>query len=182
MSDSKPSNATVEWGSQLYGNPCRECDFNWEISSAQAVALVQQLSTMYAARLESSTGTETCAQLDWSVSAYVCHVVDNLRIWSERLAGARLSGESRVTGYDQVLLGVARRYEVINLRAALWSLDWAVREWSESLRAALVAGTELRHSDRGRQSVEEVARNNAHDAIHHLWDIERIINANDERG
>jgi hypothetical protein len=179
MKDSEPTDVTILWGPQLYGNPCRECDFNWELSAADAVSLVQQLPKFYAARLDGATGKETCSDLAWSVSAYVSHVADNLRIWSERLAGARLSGERRVAGYDQDLLGVARRYDAINLHAAQWSLDWAVREWSDSIRLALAAGTELHHSDRGRQSAEDVARNNAHDASHHLWDIGRIISANE---
>jgi hypothetical protein len=179
MSESEPTNVTFMWGPKFYGNPCRECHFNWEISSADAVSFVEQFPLVLAAQLEGVTGKETCADLAWSVSAYVSHVSDNLRIWSERLAGARLSGESLVGGYDQDLLAVARCYEMINLRAALWSLDWAVREWSDSIRVALAAGTELHHSDRGRQSAEDVARNNAHDASHHLWDIERIISANE---
>jgi hypothetical protein len=179
MNDSEPTDTTILWGSPLYGNPCRECDFNWDLSAADAVSLVRQLPELYAARLDGASGRETCPDLAWSVSAYVNHVSDNLRIWSERLAGARLSGERRVAGYDQDLLGVARRYDKINLHAALWSLDWAVQEWSDSISLALAAGTELRHSDRGRQSAEDVARNNAHDASHHLWDIGRIITAND---
>jgi len=178
LNDSEPTGITLLWGSQLYGNPCRECDFSWEISAANAVSLVQKLPESYAARLAGATGKETCPDLDWSVSAYVSHVSDNLRIWSERLAGSRLSGESQVAGYDQDLLGVARHYGAINLQAALWSLNWAVAEWSDSIGLALVAGTELHHSDRGRQSTEDVARNNAHDASHHLWDIGRIITAN----
>src|SRR5665213_1162189 len=175
MNDSELPDDTILWGSQLYGNPCRECDFNWELSAMDAVSLVQQIPKLYAARTDGATGKETHPDLTWSVSAYVSHVADNLRIWSERLAGARLSGEPRVTGYDQDLLGVARRYDAINLHAALWSLDWAVQEWSDSIRLALAAGTELHHSDRGRQSAEDVAMNNAHDAIHHLWDLGRII-------
>jgi len=177
MSESEPINVSIMWGPDFYGNPCRECDFKWGISAADAIILVEHLPNLYAERLRDATGEETSPDLVWSVSAYVSHVSDNLRIWSERLAGARLSGERHVGGYDQDLLGVARRYDAINLRAALWSLDWAVREWSDSLRMALDAGTELLHSDRGRQSAEDVARNNAHDFSHHLWDIERIIHA-----
>jgi hypothetical protein len=179
MNDSESTDGTVLWGSQLYGNPCRECDFNWDLSIVDTVSLVQQLPVHYAAQLDGATGKETCPDLAWSVSAYVSHVADNLRIWSERLAGARLSGERRVASYDQDLLGVARRYDAVTLHAALFSLDWAVREWSDSLRLALLEGTELHHSDRGRQSVDDVARNNAHDAIHHLWDIRRIISPNE---
>lgn len=179
VTDSELPGATIPWGPQLYGNPCRECHFNWDLSARDAVSLVQRLPATYAARLVGATGKESCPDLGWSVSAYVSHVADNLRIWSERLAGARLSGESQVTAYDNDLLGVARRYDEINLRAALWSFDCAVREWTESLRMALNTHTELQHSDRGRQSAEDVARNNAHDANHHLWDIERIIASNE---
>ncbi|MGP8009393.1 MAG: hypothetical protein ACLPKZ_03945 [Acidimicrobiales bacterium] len=174
-----PENAddTSPWGSELYGNPCRECNFDWDITATDAVDLVVRLPKLYATRLETATGNETCGALAWSVSGYVSHVSDNLRIWSARLAGARLSGDGRVTGYDGDLLGVARRYDQINLRAALWSLDWSVQEWSQAIKAALDAGTVLQHSDRGRQSAEDVARNNAHDASHHLWDIDRILDA-----
>lgn len=119
MSESEPNNVTIMLGPHFYGNPCRECNFNWEISSSDAVCLVEQFPKVYAALLDGKNSMETCPDLAWSVSAYVSHVSDNLRIWCERLAGATLSGESRVAGYDQDLLGVARRYEAINLRAAL---------------------------------------------------------------
>jgi len=179
MSDFESTAPSVLWGARLYGNPCRECDFNWVISTTDAISLVQDIPELYAARLNSASGTETLADLTWSVSAYVSHVSDNLRIWSERFAGARISGESAVAGSDQDLLGVARRYNEINLRAALWSLHWTVEEWADSMRMALVAGTHLHHSDRGVLSVEDIARSNAHDASHHRWDIERIITTND---
>jgi hypothetical protein len=35
----------------------------------------------------------------------------------------------------------------------------------------------LQHATRGAQRAEDVARNNAHDAHHHLWDIDRILRA-----
>jgi hypothetical protein len=33
----------------------------------------------------------------------------------------------------------------------------------------------LQHATRGAQRAEDVARNNAHDAHHHLWDIDRTL-------
>lgn len=141
----------------------------------QAVSLVEQLPSRFAKRLQSSTGREFHPDLTWSTSAYVSHVADNLRVWSERLIGAMASGETQVVGYDQDLLGVARHYNEINLHAALWSLDWAVKGWTKTILAALETGTELQHSTRGLQRAEDVARTNAHDAVHHLWDIDRIL-------
>ncbi|HXQ55287.1 MAG TPA: hypothetical protein VOA19_05700, partial [Actinomycetes bacterium] len=55
------------------------------------------------------------------------------------------------------------------LAGALWLLGWAARAWVESVEASLVAGVVLRHAARGALRAEDVARNNAHDAFHHLW-------------
>jgi hypothetical protein len=42
---------------------------------------------------------------------------------------------------------------------------------------ALARGVVLQHATRGAQRAEDVARNNAHDAHHHLWDIDRTLRA-----
>ncbi|WP_354637652.1 hypothetical protein [Kitasatospora camelliae] len=44
------------------------------------------------------------------------------------------------------------------------------------MTAALAGGIVLRHAARGVQRTEDVARNNAHDGHHHVWDVERILN------
>ena len=102
-------------------------------------------------------------------------VADNLRIRAERLAGARLSGATGVGGYDPGLVAQGRRYLEIAPAAALWSLEHAVAAWTESVTAALAAGTVLQHATRGTQRAEDIARNNAHDGQHHLWDVDRIL-------
>ena len=110
--------------------------------------------------------------------AYVCHVVDNLRIWAEGLAaGVRLSRRVDVPGYDPDLLAEARRYHLIAPVAALWSLERAAAAWSDSVTAALDHDVVLWHAARGVQRAADVALNNAHDASHHVWDIERILEA-----
>ncbi len=116
-------------------------------------------------------------------TAYVCHVVDNLRIWAEGLAAAavQLSGEVDVPGYDPDLLAEARRYHLVAPEAALWSLDQAATAWSESVTAALDRRAVLHHAARGVQRAEDVSRNNVHDAFHHAWDIERVLAARNHR-
>jgi len=59
----------------------------------------------------------------------------------------------------------------------LWSLRWAASAWAQSAEAALARAVVLRHATRGAQRAEDVARNNAHDAHHHLWDIDRTLRA-----
>ncbi|MFB8003701.1 hypothetical protein [Nocardia sp. NPDC056000] len=167
------------WGADLYGDPCGGCGFEWSTTTEQAIELVRQLPSRCRALLHDRTGSELHPDLGWTVSGYVSHIVDNLRIWAERSAGARLGGATEVSGYDPDLIGRGRRYNDVALAGALWSLEHASREWVESITAALEADVVLVHADRGRQTAADVARNNAHDGFHHIWDIERTLGAVD---
>jgi hypothetical protein len=57
------------------------------------------------------------------------------------------------------------------------NLRWAVDAWAQSAEAALDRAVVLQHATRGAQRAEDVARNNAHDAHHYLWDIDRTLGA-----
>jgi hypothetical protein len=164
-----------QWGASLYGDPCRECGFGWDLTPEQAVASVRQAPAAYAARLAGATGRERHPDLAWTTAAYVCHVTDNLRSWAERLAGAYLADHLAVPGYDPDLLSRARHYDEVSLAGALWSLRWAATAWTEAAETALIAHVVLHHATRGPQRAEDVARNNAHDTHHHLWDITRTL-------
>ena len=89
--------------------------------------------------------------------------------YARRLAGA--TGRER----HPDLLSRARHYNEVSLAGALWSLRWTVDAWAQSAEVALAGGVVLRHATRGAQAAEDVARNNTHDAHHHLWDIDRIL-------
>ena len=166
-----------QWGASLYGDPCRACGFGWGLTPEQAVTWVRAAPDTFATRLAGATGRERHPDLAWTTGAYVCHVTDNLRTWAERLAGAYLAGHLAVPGYDPDLLSRARHYDEIALAGALWSLRWAVTAWTEAAGTALASGVVLQHATRGPQRAEDVARNNAHDAHHHLWDVTRILRA-----
>jgi hypothetical protein len=166
---------TEAWGAALYGQPCRECGFDWSLSADDALHVVGEIADAFDVRLSEATGTERHPDLSWTPTAYVCHVTDNLRIWAERLAGAVDGGDVEVAGYDQDLLARARNYDAVSLSGALWSLHWAADAWTEMVADALDDGVVLEHDARGAQRAEDVARNNAHDACHHLWDVDRIL-------
>ena len=164
------------WGADLYGDPCRGCGYGWSLTPHEAVRLLEGLPARFRVLLDGCTGRERHPDLAWGPTAYVCHVADNLRAWAEGLAAGIGAGEEvAVPGYDPDLLAEARRYHRIAPEAALWSLERAAAVWSETVTAALARGVVLRHAARGVQRAEDVARNNAHDAHHHAWDIERIL-------
>ncbi|MEU6575864.1 DinB family protein [Streptomyces sp. NPDC046805] len=141
---------------------------------------VEDLPTDYAALVKGRLGNERHPELTWNVAAYVSHVTDNLRNWAERLAGARLSGTRQVPGYNPDLLAQASSYNEVSLAGALWSLQLAADAWVDSVSAALEDNVVLEHAGRGIQRAEDVVRNNAHDAAHHAWDIERILTHADQ--
>jgi hypothetical protein len=163
------------WGARLYGDPCRECRFDWSITPSAAASLVAAIPARYAGLLDGHDAARRYPGLDWTAGAYVCHVSDNLRVWAERLAGAALGGSPRVAGYDPDLLARARQYDQVEVSGALWSLRHAVTAWTEAVAIAGQAGVVLIHAGRGEQRPGDVARNNAHDAFHHGRDIQRIL-------
>lgn len=151
------------WGAALYGDPCRECGFDWSLTPLDAVTWVRVLETRIREAVGSLTGDERLE--GWSVSQYVSHVGDNLHQWAERVQAARLAGQTQVAGYDPDTLATARGYEFIPLAMALWSAGKAAERWVEVLTAAVNEGVELEHATRGRQRAEDIARNNCHDAL-----------------
>lgn len=163
------------WGVSEYGDPCRDCGFEWAVTPGQAIGLVREFPVRFTELLAGRSGYERHPELGWTAAGYVSHVTDNLRNWAERLAGARLAGVVRVPGYDPDELGRARRYDEIPAAAALWSLRPAVEIWVESVSASIAQRVDLQHETRGLQRAEDVARTNAHDGVHHVWDVERIL-------
>ena len=113
--------------------------------------------------------------LQWTVSGYVCHVADNIRIWAERVASVALGNEGPVALYDQDLLAAARHYDDVDVPAALWSLDRAVADWRAAIELTGSVPFTMMHEELGDLALPDVIRIRAHDVVHHAWDIERIV-------
>jgi hypothetical protein len=163
------------WETTTYGDPCRQCAFFHTITREAAVSVVVAIPDSLTELLSGKTGDERHRDLAWPVSAYVCHVGDNLRIWAERLAGVAQGGPREIGGYDENMLATARNYERIPLAAALWSVRRAVADWREAIQQASRMDVVLVHPERGELSVLDVVRSNAHDSTHHQWDIRRSL-------
>ena len=164
-----------DWGPSVYGDPCRECGYSWTISLADAVSHVANLPYAYSGLLEGRSGREQHPGLAWSVTGYVSHVADNLRIWAERLMGVIESAPLLVGNYDENKLAEARNYKDIPIQAAMWSLTRSVDDWLRSVGSAPDSGVVLVHPERGELTLSDVVQSNAHDALHHQWDIARSV-------
>jgi hypothetical protein len=158
-----------DWGRRTFGDPCRECAYDWSLSYDEVCALVRAIPDSYATILQGCDGTEQIEELSWTVA-------DNLRIWAERLVAATVGTDAHISPYDNELLAAARCYAAVPLSGALWSLGRAVADWLLAVTAAeQQGGVVLIHPERGIQTVLDTIRNNAHDAFHHGWDLARII-------
>ena len=171
-----------DWGAAVYGDPCRGCGYRWSISSPDAIALVSDLPFAYQGILSDRSGGEQLPGLDWTVTEYVSHVADNLRIWAERLMGVVNGAPPLVGSYSENELAVARNYTDIPLPAAMWSLSRSVEDWLTSVGTSPDAGVVLVHPERGELTLRDVVVANAHDAVHHQWDIERTLRASGDAG
>lgn len=164
-----------EWGRARYGDPCRDCGYDWSIDSDGAAEVVAVAPARYADLLAGRDGSQRHPDLSWSAGTYVCHVGDNLRIWAERLAALASGATGPVAPYDENALARARAYHAIPIQGALWSLGRAAADWTQAVAMAHERMVVLDHPERGEQDVLEVTRMNAHDTYHHQWDIERSI-------
>lgn len=158
------------WGAALSGDPCRECGWAWP-DPPDCLEFVAGVPQEFARVLTGVDGATRFPAHGWSVTGYVAHVGDNLRQMAERVAGALAGGTSCVSGYDPDELARARGYEYLDLAAALWSLQHSSSQWVEVVRVGLDSQLVLQHTARGEQSAQDIARNNAHDAFHHLRDV-----------
>jgi hypothetical protein len=163
-----------DWGPRTYGDRCRECGFAWDCELSDALALVEGVVPRLHGLVDDAGGRERHSDLGWSVVGYVCHIGDNLRIWAERLAGITRGDAPVVGSYDDNQLAAARAYDTIGLAGAMWSLERAVRDWLEAVRAA-PSGLTMNHPERGVIGLDDIVRSNTHDAMHHAWDITRTL-------
>ena len=163
------------WGPSTYGQPCRECGFDWSVPLGAARARLTEVGRNYRDLLDGAAGTERHPELAWTVAGYVSHVADNLRIWTERLRGVASGATPQVGGYDENELARARNDALIPLAAALWSLGLSVTEWHKAVDEARPTGALMIHPERGELDLLAVVTSNVHDAHHHLWDVGRAL-------
>jgi len=166
-----------EWAIGTYGNPCRECGFDWALSRDELISVVSAVPGQIRTLVAGYESSLRPPDLGWSIGSYVCHVADNLRIYAERVGGIVAGSRDPLAPYDQDALAEARQYWRVPLPSSLWSLDRSAQDWCET--AALVNdNATVVHPERGQQTALDLMLSSAHDAVHHIWDIRRSIEAN----
>jgi hypothetical protein len=151
---------------------CEECGFAWTISRDDAIDLVAQLPETATAAVARIHQPMQQIGVRWSASMYVWHLVDDLRIGTERLLTLTHDPGRDVTCWDENALADIRRYAQLSPAVGLIVLRTAAREWAGAARKA-PAEAAVRHPQFGDLGALEIIRRNAHEAHHHLMDINR---------
>jgi hypothetical protein len=158
-----------------YGDPCRECGFEWSVGPATCDAIVSGAPARFNSLLAGQDGSKAHPSLHWNAAAYVVHVADVLRIWSDRIAAVALGASDPVVPYDEDRLGDARGYVRLPLPGALWSLRRAVGDWQAAEQLAETAAVTLAHPEQGPLPLDDVRRIMAHEIEHHVADLILIV-------
>ena len=108
----------------------------------------------------------------WSASMYVWHLVDVLRIGTERLLTLTHDPGRGLTCWDENALAEIRRYGQLSPAVGLIVLRTAAEEWARTARETPTQAV-VHHPEFGDLGALEVTRRNAHEAHHHLMDINR---------
>jgi hypothetical protein len=108
----------------------------------------------------------------WSPAEYLWHMVDVVRIGAERLWTLALDPDAGVPAWDENDLARVRHYGDLSPRAAVAAYARAVADWVSAAAEAPAEATTV-HSELGPIGAADVIRTNAHEAQHHLLDIEQ---------
>lgn len=151
---------------------CAECGFDWNSSRQAAIDLVAAGPDAAAGALAGVVDPMRQAGARWSASMYVWHLVDVLRIGTERLLTLTHDPDRGITCWDENALARDRHYHELSPVVGLIALTSAARDWVTAALAA-PASARVRHPQFGMLGAAEVITRNAHEVHHHLWDIRR---------
>jgi hypothetical protein len=138
-----------------------------------ALDLVQASPGSYAeAMQESGHAAEPVQPGAWSPLQYLWHMVDVLRIGTERLWTVMLDPASGIAGWDENTLAAVRRYDEQSVAVGLRAYEYAERTWREAAQEVPVDATTT-HRAFGVVTAADVILRNTHECHHHLTDIRK---------
>jgi hypothetical protein len=151
---------------------CAECGFDWHLARQDAIDQVAQVHDAAAAAITRIHDPTQRTGEAWSASMYLWHLVDVLRIGTERLLTLTHDPGRGIPCWDENALAEARRYQQLSPAVGLIVLRSAAQEWTATAAVA-PAEVQVRHPQFGVLGTLEIIRRNAHEVCHHLMDINR---------
>ena len=149
---------------------CADCGFAWTCDGDEALTHILDAAHRYAELLEGRDATRKPAPEVWSPSAYVWHLGDVTRAWSERLHSLSADPEARWAGFDPDELARARSYDALPQVTGPWALARATEAFALALEP-LDLDTGFVHPEWGDGTVADAVRWIGHEVVHHGFDV-----------
>lgn len=149
---------------------CSVCGFDWAGTSDAALDLIAAAPTFYTGLLHGRDGMAPAEDGGWNATAYVWHLADLARSWSERWVQLDGSPGSLLAGWDPDELAAARNYRNLPTAPALWALEHATATFVV-LSRGLDPDTIFQHGDWGAGTVADGICWLAHEFVHHQLDV-----------
>ena len=153
---------------------CPECGFDWSIGESDAVGLVAGLPARLAglgAALVASTRTTPAG---WSGRGYLWHLVDALRIGTERLLTLALDPAAGIPCWDENDLAAVRKYERLSALVGIVSSAAVTERWVAAARE-VPPDAVTEHPQFGTLTALDLIRRDAHEVRHHEMDVHRLL-------
>jgi len=159
----------------IYGSDppttCPSCSFPWDLPFAAAVDLVSTSPGRIERTLSGRDATVRPVDGTWNAGAYVWHLADLARCWSERWVQVAHEPGSPLVGFDPDDLAAARNYPELPVAPGLWAVRHAVDTLVE-LTAAVAPEAHFQHGDWGTGTIADGMRWLAHEFHHHEQDMD----------
>jgi hypothetical protein len=156
------------------GADCAECGFDWTTDGEPALAHLRRAPGRFDELLGNRDATRQPDPQVWSPSAYVWHIGDVVRAWSERLHSLGIDPSAPWAGFDPNEIARARNYPALPPRTGPWALARAVDALELALEA-LDMDTAFVHPEWGHGTVTDALRWVAHEVVHHELDVQRGV-------
>ena len=150
---------------------CARCGYDWSTEPGVALQAIATSPRRYAALLEGRDGTAPGPDGGWNATAYLWHLTDLARSWSERWVQLSVAPGSLLVGWDPDALADARNYRSLPTASALWALP-AATDAFVALSEQLDPATPFLHGDWGPGSVGDATVWLAHEYLHHELDVD----------
>lgn len=149
---------------------CPACGFDWGTSPLVAVSLIEQCPARVAELLAGRDGMAAGPDGTWNATAYVWHLTDLARGWTERWVQLAAAPGSLLVPWDPDVLAEARNYRQLPTSAALWAIGDSVTTLI-ARTATLSLDTPFAHGDWGPGCVGDALVWLAHEFVHHELDV-----------
>jgi DinB superfamily len=162
--------ALVRW--QPDAARCEECGFEWSCDVDSAVRAVEASLLRLPPRVDRDQWTRSPQDGAWSPAQYLWHLVDVLRIGTERLWVVEIDPGAGLVCWDENALASARQYQRLSPRVAAIAVDNAIRTWVAVARR-VPSHLEVAHDASWTMTAADIIRRSAHEVHHHWLDIDR---------